>query len=758
MNFFGLKKKNRNLTKSLQKLGKEIHGEKVMTTEETWQYFMKCGFDYKGQVQSFYNSKGNSMTGTLKIDLVALGFACAGIPAPNYTPLKAEVGGGLTVSRASHTILILHMGPAMHNNCPICLSALNGWFIDTEITLEAEIGVQTPKLDFLPKSSGDQAEVASFTLGAEATVGGSASLGGRHLYAEDPSPSWYNRDQSDQLRTKFIEVLSSGSSKGAVKKAALSVFDLNRKIKNLKPKRGLRVITGGNIPTTKIIECLGKARSVQGISPQLVGKIDQNIGYLRPWLTKASLNGYCFISLWGGHGKGDIGVQAKAEAKISAGIGGVINGEIGAEAKIQGPKLDVETKRTLFRYQTCSKPKIDNNTDIRVIENIKKIKRQGAIPLVGLAREISSTPNTLVQTQDTSITYGQINFTALKLSGEVGANINQDIVNLGDGEKIEFKDSDLEEVSYGSDLSLEKEINNDWTGKHGFKGTNRARAGVGIKGFGAEAESRFEGKLGLRGGGKSEVSLGLGGVGAKLSGDVGLEYELLNFMQYKSATAYWEIPSELNAKYVKTCSGTGYAFGQSVVVENLFKYGKEAIARKNIRGSKKMAFLQRLGASLRVSYETLLSFIENNWWLIEALPTDPNFKPGAVLLESTFKIGTPKQIRVRYKRKNEKFTLGPGRGSSLRKIIIPKQISHHKRNIESIRLRYRIADTNDDDKSLFSLGFKYIVGVGINLKSVNRAGSEGVVDLATWWCGRMNTKSGTQAYEEGVPPVALLHQ
>ena len=75
-------------------------------------------------------------------------------------------------------------------------------------------------------------------------------------------------------------------------------------------------------------------------------------------------------------------------------------------------------------------------------------------------------------------------------------------------------------------------------------------------------------------------------------------------------------------------------------------------------------------------------------------------------------------------------------------------------------MRYRIQDTTNDDSDAFRLGFKFFgTGMGIALKKVDQAGSEGIADLATVWIDQsLAAIVGNSAYEIGVPPVALICQ
>ena len=80
--------------------------------------------------------------------------------------------------------------------------------------------------------------------------------------------------------------------------------------------------------------------------------------------------------------------------------------------------------------------------------------------------------------------------------------------------------------------------------------------------------------------------------------------------------------------------------------------------------------------------------------------------------------------------------------------------SLRKSALQSIRIRYRLRDTHNNDSSLFKLGFKIAgTGFGFDFESVDRAGNEGIVDLATIWTG-----SRTYSDDDTVPASILFCQ
>ena len=103
-----LKRRNKKIGKHLRKQASEVSGKSLppratifgivgdtvgprLTNRDVCHYFMKVGFDNKGDFQSYQYAKGSSKSVTLKIDAIALAAACAGVPVPD-TPVFAEVG------------------------------------------------------------------------------------------------------------------------------------------------------------------------------------------------------------------------------------------------------------------------------------------------------------------------------------------------------------------------------------------------------------------------------------------------------------------------------------------------------------------------------------------------------------------------------------------------------------------------------------------------------------------------------------------
>ena len=95
------------------------------------------------------------------------------------------------------------------------------------------------------------------------------------------------------------------------------------------------------------------------------------------------------------------------------------------------------------------------------------------------------------------------------------------------------------------------------------------------------------------------------------------------------------------------------------------------------------------------------------------------------------------------------------------KALVKDIVSDQTKQAQSIKLRYRIADSISSDSTPFKLGFKIFGNeIGVQLLKVDRAGSEGIVDITTVWLDETLRSGGSAAYENqiSVPPVSLFCQ
>lgn len=645
--------------------------EPAASDAEIFDYFMKVGADFKGQLQSCYDLLGKGVEGSVAIDP-------AQIMLPGTT---CSVEASAKATSSSATLLTLTVHPRLDNDRPMCFGTLLGAYRTLELTIAAEVGFKAP--DVLPEVPEGLAEVASWQLEAKAVARAGASYNGEYLHVSDPAPRFYARDQvRTLLREDFAAVRSGDTSKAKAKKAACSFCNAN---KTLFGEANLDTFFGGHIGSGKLIAQLEKGilgihakakkdgRKLAATDERILAEARALICDLQPYLEKFPFREYCSLKAWGhrGEASASIAASAKFEAKMEVGgaqsLGESMTGveldddteietsideriamgvSVGAEAKATLVEVGGSIKKTLYRYQSLTYINGSNGT-----------KRQ------------------LVMTQDTTITYKQAALSGLKLEVKIEGSAN-------------------------------------------------------FGGRGVE-----------------------GGVGAELQPSwAKAEY---NALSYVSGVAYWFSGERTPELYA---AGSGYALGQSCSLPNIVALGAyNASGDMTLKTDAATSdYCKALALRLRVSEAQVKSFLEQGGLsMCEALTFDPNVNPGAVLIEASFAAEPELTWRKSFGETTNQL-------DDFRNAMITKGAATSERALQAIRLRYRIADAASRDETKFKLGFKLLGnGAGIALSSVDRAGSEGVVDLTTVWfnqLARYNSAGQTEAYELAVPPVALLSQ
>lgn len=204
--------------------------------------------------------------------------------------------------------------------------------------------------------------------------------------------------------------------------------------------------------------------------------------------------------------------------------------------------------------------------------------------------------------------------------------------------------------------------------------------------------------------------------------------------------------------------------------------------------------LQVAATHLNVPLPKLQDFIAS---CVGAIQAEVNAKTSAVLIESSFALDethgfdfvadmVPLEEQRLLRLSSE--TCVPTPDKDLLKTMLAAGAARGHDTLQAIRLRVRRADTTQESaerRTKFKLGLKLGVEVGIELASIERAGHEAVVDLATHWVavpgsapqaaapsgGKVRPserlkKIATRAlgakrhesHDAAVPPVALLHQ
>lgn len=235
---------------------------------------------------------------------------------------------------------------------------------------------------------------------------------------------------------------------------------------------------------------------------------------------------------------------------------------------------------------------------------------------------------------------------------------------------------------------------------------------------------------------------------------------VINSMSYESATVFWKVPvvvadsktGKRAGATVDLLPGSGFAFGQSVVLKTLVE-NFQAYERKktDLEAAK---YLATVADKLHVRLDDLLVALRKSWICEGQSLQDLAIKEraednhdDAILLEATFRSSLP-TAQVDFS--DVAPELDPEvRAKMLKAATTPA--------LESIRFRYRIADTLEA-----STGFKLgvpgfgIVKLGIQLEAVSRAGATGIVDLDIHWFGK--TKEISAPYEGTMPCTMLFHQ
>ncbi len=243
----------------------------------------------------------------------------------------------------------------------------------------------------------------------------------------------------------------------------------------------------------------------------------------------------------------------------------------------------------------------------------------------------------------------------------------------------------------------------------------------------------------------------------------------LNTMTYISANLFWE-PQFFDKTYtragrIKVLPGSGVCFGQSVVFDNLYELVKiiDSVPKdgeKYISVDKEQAeylnYAATIASNLRISLTQLMNFLmfPQTKSIIDQLYHDPSLDVGAVLIETAFSV-QDKEISGRPAGEKTPVIEPPD-------LIEENGIIFKLGKPQRITLRYRLVDVKKDKGGFsFPLGFIPIVKPRFKLKSVQEVGSEGVIDVCTYWMDEsVNNMPPADAYNrpETIPSAALFYQ
>ncbi|QFY41278.1 hypothetical protein F6R98_00485 [Candidatus Methylospira mobilis] len=247
------------------------------------------------------------------------------------------------------------------------------------------------------------------------------------------------------------------------------------------------------------------------------------------------------------------------------------------------------------------------------------------------------------------------------------------------------------------------------------------------------------------------------------------QYSFINTIEYHTATAVWKPEGER----LLLCKGSGRCYGQALLLNELIELGAVA---QNLKPDKVSAKHEILANSLHITYNDLLAFFNSSDYrgFVPHSASQLNLNPwekenfaaqvGCVLIESTFERNMLSSNLVLRKNRitpQDKLNIAPeGVLASAALPDVNPADKDDEYKLQSIRLRYRIADLKEDKSTPFKLGL-YLPGtfeLGIRLEEVENAGASGIVDIVTYWHGA--SSSGTDMYnrDQTVAATVLITQ
>ena len=726
-------------------------------------YFLSAGLDYKGQVQSGYTMKGHGVAATIGFD-----------PFPAFLKqlewLKVGIEGGLSTKRINETLLVVQRGPAaikggpklVSVDLPIILNCLTGvhWESSADagasagFTAEFDLWEWWNKVTPAPGDGGKQvegqpAEGGPLTLEAVAlktSVKAGAKAGLKYtyanLYVEDPAPLWFEpiQESATELREMLEAILSTGTLQAKLMKDAAALISRNTAvfggpgfIASWTPG-WLAGWTGAPTPESVVATLeKGLAKLEEKAASNYLTRAEKRVraetrnlvGGLGVWAGLATPSGESFLRLSSHNPSGSAAISGATKFEGGLAIAG--SGSMEAEGTLGG--CEGSEKWATMRYQMA----------------------------------VATTPVVLC-TQDTALRYSTWKFEALK--GTVKAQ--------------------------GTVKTLRTLGNKTFESK--ALGTTAAKLDEGIT-----AWNKALNRLSYR----SAITVWTrpDDLPAPRSG---------------------ESPDKTVTKNVPVRAGCGLAFGESCVVATLrdlelshdplsddpdeawFKphlasYAKILAQRLNVKVPVLMSFLHN--EQVREIIGSLYSQGESHQRAFTTVGRnrkqrqqdrqritagqarfDEQYQQGedsvekwrntAVLIEASFAVSAGMTVPVQVERSavwDDEFDDDPSLvntvrlGPDLLKTYSQLRSVQTGSALQAMRLRFRIQDADSNDSSGFNLGFKLFgQGGGVSLQTVDRAGSEGIVDLATVWMDprieALSRKDPAGVYEDAVPPVVLFCQ
>lgn len=647
------------------------HRYYIVTEDEMVNRFLSIGTDYKGQTQSCYAVSGGGVNASISVDpgkILGCGFA------------STEIGVSAGADRAKELLLVVQKHPVsltnnLSTNEPVTLhpmygvmwEAIVGASLFIGVKAEASVGAGLNSSEGLTSTaeattsfaeSDDEAPALSMeliSLKAEAKAGFAADAGYKYqnICLFDEAPTYYARGIAVGVGLKPL--FRFPESEDTIKEKAIEFQ--NKHKQNFTNDTKYVTILGVSRWASTVAEWLkqGIDRTPE-IPPEIKAQAKQYLAELKPFYDSIPRDADSFLALSSHNPSGGAGLVAEASVSGSLMGGAVAAGE--AKTRVDALKIKGSYKQANFRYQSRT--------------------------------PLGADPQPVLFTQDTTITYGQVDFTPVAL--EVSAE--------------------------------------------GRLGT---------------ATAQWNLNESLKSGGSRPLEV---------------TCVLHNSMKYESVCTYWQKPAvntSRPAQSVTALAGSGICFGRSVSIENLLVLANyDPIMDHSWQSPKALEVVTALAQTLHVSVDSIKTFIVNLDKEFHGLPgylkdlKEAN-GVGAVLVEANFAMKNKANLDLAA---DSAGRTGIDKESvqALMETFITQQ-GETPQAPQAMRLRYRLADIVDNDSTPFKLGFKIFgTGAGISLKKVDRAGSEGIIDLATIWFTNTDATRSSEAYEQGVPPVTLFSQ
>lgn len=779
-----------------------------VTSREKLDYFMATGFDFRGQVNTAYETLGYGASVNLKVDV-------AQIFLPG-SPLTSSVGGGLSFKAAPHRFMMLeYQGDSLADfdgfrlhpeytdsdledrqlGLPVCLSRMTGAWTSMKVAIEAEAGVKASNMVPL-------VDVESISLGFEAKITGYAGAGyeGTYITASDMEPHWYERGKAN-IEQDVVGFIA-------------------------KEKRA------ANLPKT--------------------GALD--------------FNPYCSLRLWTHTGDAKAGISTGASVSVGKSEEGYGPGASWG-ATLQLPEIKGMLKCTLYRVQTPTAAGIICTQDTvitykQVGGTLIGITAEISLGLAETARdeagEISRSyvsPKEMGEGRLKSLTGGRVDSVDLEPAGKISKlplKVAKTALGKGgdeddDEEGVSLEFDPLESLSFKVQGKLEKkfEVLNSmsyrtavaywtrtdkkfWPGSGFIQGQSVCPQNL-IRYYSNRdlLQSEFQSARGYKEPSPEQVNeMKDSAIAILLSSSVQLP--TVDEFIADSYIAGWNHPRRKikdvdNAlgDYLKRCNQKPWNGPQATVSaalqrqypsqEALFKAlidecrtrsqllldiyrniveWQKTHARDNLRADavrilkqkcraeylrlrgdvfvllntlyefrSMKTYLENLAKALHVSVADLRSFLDAAQDNFEWTMSTPGVKPSAFLIEAVFGLGDLKPLQGKGALRSN-GEIGDCVDEFERRVG-PNGKKQPYQNLQCLRLRYRIADREDKDHTPFKLGVNLkMVKLGFSIERVYRVGNEGIFDVYIYWFGPLSTYNtfvkGRGLYPPQAVPAANL--